>query len=150
MRRALIVAMALIGAGSTALAADSNTLTVQANVVGTCKFVSGTSTLDFGNLDPSVNLPASASATTQFWCTKGVATDAIAPGNGLSYDGSKRNMKNGAEVIPYDLALSADGNPNAGPSSPRVLTINGTIAYADFKDKSAGAYSDTVTLTITP
>jgi uncharacterized membrane protein len=50
----IITAVAITAMAGAAMAADSNTLTVTASVTGTCKFVTGTSNLNFGALDPSV------------------------------------------------------------------------------------------------
>jgi spore coat protein U-like protein len=133
-------------------AADSNTLTVSASVAGTCKFSSATSTLNFGALDPSVGSNVNASGSTQFWCTKGVSTDAVAGDNGAHWSGSSRQMHDtvSGDNIPYSLTLTKDGNPNNGPTSPRTLTIDGTVLGTDYSGVSAGNYSDTVMLTINP
>ena len=155
MKRALAAAAAIIvliwltGAG---MASDSNTLTVQASVVGTCKFNSSTSTLNFGSLDPSLGSNVNGSTTTLFWCTKGVTTDAVSSSNGLNFAAGKRGMKDAVsgDVIPYTLGLSKDLNSNAGPTAPRTLTISGNILGADYTGKTAGSYSDTVTITLTP
>jgi len=145
------LAMVLIFAGISHAAA-SNTLTVSATVAGTCKFSSATSTLNFGALDPSVGSNVNASGTTQFWCTKGVSTDAVAGDNGAHWSGSSRQMHDNVsgDNIPYSLSLTKDGNPNNGPASPRTLTISGTVLGTDYTGVSAGSYADTVTLTINP
>ncbi len=147
----MLVAIGILAAAGSAMASGTNTLTVTAAVAGTCKFSSGTSTLAFGTLDPSVGTDVSGSGTTQFWCTKGT-TESISAGNGANYDGSKRNMLDSVsgDKIPYTLTLTPDGNPNAGPGSPRTLTIGGQVLGTDYTAKSAGSYSDTVTLSITP
>ncbi|NJD63581.1 MAG: hypothetical protein FIA93_12795 [Deltaproteobacteria bacterium] len=145
-------AVALIAMAGYGMASDTNTLTVQASVLGTCKFVSTTSTLGFGALDPSAGTDVNGSSTTQFWCTKGVATDAVSAGNGLNFVGGKRGMKDAVsgDVIPYTLSLAKDGLSNGGPTVPRTLTIAGNVLGADYTGKAAGSYSDTVTITITP
>jgi len=149
----ILAALTLIAMASSALAADTNTLTVQANVLGTCKFVAPkTSTLNFGALDPSVGANVNGSTTTQFWCTKGVVTDAITADTGLNFAAGKNQMLDAVsgDVIPYTLALVKDGNANTGPAAPRTLTINGQVLGADYTTKSAGSYSDTVILSINP
>jgi len=151
---AIITVAAITAMAGTVMAADTNTLTVTASVTGTCKFVTGTSSLGFGALDPSVGTNVDAlPTTTQFWCTKGV-TESITAGNGGNFSGGKRGMKDtavgGVDVIPYTLTLTKDGNANAGPGSPRTLTFNGQVLGTDYTTKSAGNYSDTVTLNITP
>lgn len=147
----LVVAVSLAAAGA-AWAADSNTLTVQASVVGTCKFVSTTSTLNFGALDPSVGTDVNGSTTTQFWCTKGVTTDSITAGQGLNFSGGQNRMMDpvSGEFIPYTLTLTKDGLLNGGPAAPRTLTIAGNVLGTDYTGKSAGNYSDTVTISINP
>lgn len=146
-----ITAAAIVAMAGTAMAADTNTLTVQASVTGTCKFSTATSTLNFGALDPSVGTDETAQTTTQFWCTKGV-TETIAASNGSNWSGTKRQMKDtaGADVIPYTLTLTKDGIANAGPGTPRTLTIDGDILGTDYTGKTASTYSDSVALTITP
>ena len=150
----VFIALAVLAAGGAAWAADTNTLTVSASVTGTCKFQAPkTSTLDFGALDPSVGVDTTVSATTQFWCTKGVTTSPFAYGQGLYFAGGKNNMRDAVsgDVIPYTIdSLTPDGNANAGPGSPRTLTIAGTVLATDYTSKAAGTYSDTVLLTINP
>ena len=154
MRKSITVfiSLAVLAAGGAAWAADTNTLTVSASVNGTCKFTgSKTSTLDFGAIDPSAAGPLPASGSTQFWCTKGVTTDAISPGQGVNWSGSSRRMAGpGGDLIPYTLILAAPSGTNAGPLSPRTLNFSGSIVAADYAAVSAGSYTDTVTLTLTP
>ena len=148
---AVFIALAVLAAGGAAWALDTNTLTVQASVLGTCKFSTATSTLNFGALDPSSPVLVNGSSSTQFWCTKGVTTGAVTATNGTNWSGSSRRMAGpGGDLIPYSLSITPDGNPNAGPASPRTLGIAGTVLAADYTGVSAGSYSDTVTLTINP
>lgn len=152
---AIAAAAAILATAGTVMAADTNTLTVQASVTGTCKFSSPTSTLNFPALDPSVGTNVNGSTTTQFWCTKGITTDAITAGNGSHWEAevtAKRHMMDtvSGDFIPYSLTLTRDGNANAGPASPRTLTIAGQVLGTDYTAKTAGSYSDTVVLNITP
>jgi spore coat protein U-like protein len=151
---AVFIALAVLVAGGAAWALDTNTLTVSANVVGTCKFTAPkTSTLNFGALDPSVGGNVSVNTTTLFWCTRGVATLPFTSDQGLHFSGGKNQMLDtvSGDVIPYTIdSLNPDGALNAGPGAPRTLTIAGTVLAADYLSKSAGSYSDTVTLTLTP
>ena len=156
MRKGLVfwIAVAVFVTAGAAWAADTNSLTVRASVAGTCKFTAPkTSTLDFGPLDPSVGTDVSGSTTTTFWCTKGVTTDAVTAGPGLHLTAGKNAMQGpppGLDLIPYSLTLTKDALPNAGPTAPRTLTIAGTVLGADYTAKTAGAYSDTVTISILP
>jgi hypothetical protein len=155
MKKILVLALAMglvLALGGVAMAAGTNTLTVNASVTGTCKFSTATSTLNFGALDPSVGTNAPGSTTTQFWCTKGVTTDNITADNGANWSGTKRQMKDpvSTDVIPYTLTVTKDGSANTGPALPRTLTIDGQVLGTDYTSKSAGSYSDTVVISITP
>lgn len=152
----VFIALAVLAAGGAAWASDTNTLTVSASVLGTCKFVAPTSALNFGTLDPAnpvvVNL--TAPAPPQFWCTKGVTTDLIVASMGLNPVAGVRQMKDtaggGTDLIPYSLVLGAPTGTNAGPGSPRTLPLSGTIPANSYTAVAASSYSDTVTLTLTP
>jgi spore coat protein U-like protein len=149
----VFITLAVLAAGGAAWAADTNTLTVQASVTGTCKFVAATSALNFGALDPAIAVDVNGSTTTQFWCTKGLQTlVTLAADLGLNPAGGTRQMMDSVstDLIPYSLTLTPDGGTNQGPASPRLLTISGTVLGANFAGKSEGNYSDTVLLTFTP
>ncbi|MEK6697086.1 MAG: spore coat protein U domain-containing protein [Candidatus Deferrimicrobiota bacterium] len=154
MRKSIsvFIAFAVLAAGGAAWASDTNTLTVQASVLGTCKFSTATSTLDFGALDPSNPVAVNGSTSTRFWCTKGVTTDLITANVGLNPAGAIRQMRDSVstDLIPYSLTLTPVAGANAGPASPRTLNIAGSVLAADYTSKAAGSYSDTVTLSITP
>lgn len=152
MRKYLVVfiAMAVIAAGGTAWA-DTNTLTVRASVRGTCMFSSRTSTLDFGTLDPSNPALVNGSGSTTFWCTKNVGGSTFSIGDGLNWNGSNRQMLGPYDdVIPYSLTAVMDGLANGGPNVTRTVTFSGSVQADDYTGKSAGAYTDTVVLTLTP
>jgi spore coat protein U-like protein len=155
MKKLLGVVMVLglvLVLGRVAMAADTNTLTVQANVIGTCKFSTATSTLGFGALDPSSSSGASASTTVDFWCTKN-ATYTITAGNGAHYLAPNRRMQHATiptEFIPYSLTPSPTSGSGSGKTTPITLTLNGSIANVDYVNANVGNYSDTVALSITP
>jgi spore coat protein U-like protein len=148
---ALGVALSALFMSASAMANGTNTLTVSANVVGTCKFVSTTSALGFGALDPSVGTTANATGSTTYWCTKGVTTAAITASDGANFSAARR-MKHAtvADYIPYSLTLTPSTTAPAGPGVPLTLGLAGSVLGTDYTAVSAGAYTDTVTLTITP
>ncbi len=155
MKRLLCLSMVLglVLFSGVAFAGDTNTVTVTANVVGTCKFLSSTSTLDFGSLDPSSGADVNASTTVNFWCTKN-ASYSITDDDGENESGSNQNrMKHETiqnEYIPYTFTYSPTSGTGNGRTSPITLNISGTVTFANYKDAAAGNYSDKVTLTIIP
>ena len=72
---ALAFALGAVALSGTAMAIDTATVTVSANVVGTCKFSSPTGAVAFGALTPSTTPSDVTAVVTQpkFWCTKGAA-----------------------------------------------------------------------------
>ncbi|GBC85429.1 hypothetical protein HRbin11_01878 [bacterium HR11] len=157
-----LVALALM---PRVIAGDSATVNVLANVVGTCKFVSG-ATLNFGNLDPSIGTDANATTSLQFWCTRG-ASYTITDNNGQNWNGTNQRMQHATvptEFIPYSYCYSSAGpapspcstdtgsdtGTGNGPQNPITLNISGTITGSNYVNALAGSYSDTVTMNITP
>ena len=155
MKKLLSLAMVLglVLLTGVAFAADTNTVTVTANVVGTCRFNSGTSTLAFGALDPSSGAPATASASPTFWCTRN-ATYSVTDDDGLYDTGPNANRMQHAttltEFIPYTFTYSPTTGQGQGRTTNITLNISGTVAFADYQNSAAGDYADTVVLSITP
>jgi len=156
MKQNLIVAglcAAGLLASGAALAADTATVTVSAAVVAVCKFSAPkTGALSFGSLDPSVGGDVNGTpAQPQFWCTKGTSYT-ISDDDGLyETGGGARRMQHATltEHIPYSFTYTATGTGN-GASNALTMNIAGTVLAANYLNASAGAYADTVTLSINP
>ncbi len=147
---ALAAIAVLVPAGS-AMANDTATVTVTANVVGTCKFSVAAGAVAFGDLDPATPTDKDGVVTQPvFWCTRG-ASYTISDDNGLNEAGTTHRMRQGAldEYIPYSFSYTATGT-GAGPQSPVTMSIAAQVLGTDYAGALAGAYSDTVTLTINP
>lgn len=153
----LVVVGALCATGilgsAAALAADTATVAVSATVVGTCKFNSGGS-VGF-TLDPSVGTDENGTVTQPaFWCTKG-ASYTITDDKGVNEavaNTAPRRMVHATvvtEFIPYSFSYTATG-AGTGPALPITMNISSTVVSADYVNKTAGSYTDTVTLSITP
>ena len=148
----VLVSVAFLAmAAGAAMAADSNTVTVSASITGTCKFNSATSTLAFGALDPTLTSDATVTGSTTFWCTKG-ASYTVSGNNGANASGVQKRMVHATltEYIPYAMSFSPTSGTGAGKTTAVTLSLSGTIANADYINASAGAYTDTVVLSITP
>ncbi len=158
--RLTILALALGGClGITYAEAASTThqLNVSATVHGSCKFSGpGPSTLTIANsgavIDPSLATDATGTVNIPFKCTKGTASS-ITSDNGLHASGTTKRVASGAELMPYALAYTGDVQAGTGFSSgvaDLTLGVTGTIVFADHQNAVAGAYTDTVVLTISP
>jgi spore coat protein U-like protein len=148
---AVFIALAVLAAGGAAWA-DTTTVSVTANVTGTCKFASSGS-IAFA-LDPSSASDATGVVVQPtFWCTKGASytiTDDIGANEAVP-NTAPRRMKHATltEYIPYGFTYTATGT-GAGKTPATSMNIAATVTNANFVNTSSGSYADTVTLTIAP
>jgi spore coat protein U-like protein len=156
----LVLALAATGAmiaAPTFAATTTHTLSVSATVSGNCSFSTGgptalTIATGAGVIDPSAAGPATGTANVTFRCTTGT-TSAITGDNGLNFSGGSRRVKNGvANFMPYTLGLTnaAQVGTGHGAGQDKTVAVDASIVAADYQNAAAGAYTDTVTLTITP
>jgi len=144
----IFIALAVLAAGGAAWAATT-TVAVSASVVGTCQF-NNAGTIGFGTLD-QVAAPLVNGVVTQpaFWCTKN-ANYTITDDSGIhELAPGARQMANGTDLIPYTFTYTATG-AGTGKTTPITMNIAATVPAGSYTDVSAGAYTDTVTLTIAP
>ena len=140
----------------TAAFGDTGTLAVTATVLSksNCKFDTKTAALAFGALDPAVAADVNATTSVGFVCrgSAPVAAFLFTDDNGRNpSDPGARRMRHAAapEFLPYSLLLS----PASGTipkNAPGTLTVSGTVRWADFRGSMAGAYADSVVVSILP
>ena len=142
--RTMFLTVALVTLASAAFAAGTATLTINANVLPTCRFVAAGTTMTFAAIDPTSITDVTAQATIDFNCSSGVAYSFTNP--------TTANIAFGViDSMTVDL-LYTDGSPVPGTGSgvDETLTIDGTITALNFANKPAGAYTGTATLTVNP
>ena len=139
--RTMLITFVLVALASSAFAAGSATLTINANVLGTCSFSAAGATMDFLNIDPTALVDATASTTIDYNCTSGVLYSFVNP--------AAASITNGTDTMAVDL-LYTDAGTGTGTGVATTLTIDGTITVANFTGVSAGAYTGTATLNINP
>jgi len=158
--RAAAAAAGLILAGltSSAFAAETATLTVNASVSNNCTI--SAAAIAFAAYDPvvanaSTNLDGEGRVTIA--CTKG-AVPTIGLGAGANSSGSVRRLAAGGEMLTYELfsnsSRSTVWNGGSGvvttvaaPSkAPRDFTVYGRIPGG--QDVAAGSYTDTIVATV--
>ena len=157
-RQFLLVAAALLcGVSSRVAVADGTVVSVSAFVVSksNCKFWTSSAALPFGTLDASLSADKVVSATLDFRCqgSAPIAYYVFSSDDGLNESGPNRPRMSHAtqsnEYLPYSLGLSpASGSIAKGATG--TLTLTGTVTPADVASAVAGAFSDTVTLTLQP
>ena len=152
MRKSMVVfiALAVLALGGAAWAADTTTVDVSANVIGTCRF-NNTGAITFV-LDPLAGGDVPGTITQpQFWCTRN-ASYTITDDLGAHESGLVFRMQHATiptEFIPYSFTYTATGTGN-GQGSPILMNIASVVQGASYTSAAAGDYSDTVTLTINP
>jgi len=132
-------------------ASTTHTLDVSASVNGVCRFDGpGPTALAFGAIDPTSTSAVTATADVNFKCTSGT-TSSISKA-GANDSGGHRLKDAGTNYIPYTATMTGDAQAGTGfaAGQEKMVTIDGSIAPADFQNAVAGPYTDTLTLTITP
>ena len=138
-------------------AAGTTSVPVSATVLSknNCKFQGSKSVaLAFGNIDPSSAAAATASAGLVIRCagSAALATYALTVDDGLHGTGpGARRMKHATlnVFLPYSVSLT----PASGTVAKNIdvaIAVNGTVTAANFQDANAGAYGDTLVITLTP
>lgn len=146
--------------GSTAASAQTATTTmnVSATVVKVCNV--STTSLAFGSYLATSASANTASATISVTCTNGTGYEvALDAGSGSGATTSTRRMTNSGDTLAYQLFRDASYSLNWGATSGGDVlsssgsgalvthTVYGRIATGQFR--TAGSYSDTVTITVT-
>jgi len=160
-RRPIVATLGLLGLLATlapsALAAGTHTLAVSATVLSAnnCRFTNaGPTALSFAPIDPSSTSPVTATASMTFRCTGSspIATYVVTSDDGIYETGPgaarMRHGTNFTQFLPYTLDLPQTAS--VPRNTDQTLTVTGTIAVADFANAMAGAFADTVVMTMTP
>ena len=148
---AATLALAL-AAGPARAGSDTNTLTVQANVLGTCTI--DPATLDFGDYDPAAVKDVSANITVN--CTYGTSHWI---GLDLGTNGDRTMAGGTSEFLTYELYRDALRTETWDDADPGVTSPAGTPGLAAYTATvygripanqlvSTGAYADSVTMTV--
>ena len=152
-----LIAAGLLSIAPAFAASTTHNLNLSATVTGNCRFnTAGPTAVTIANsggaIDPTVAVDATGTANVLFRCTTGT-TSSIAADNGLNFSTSRRvRLGATANYMPFSLGLvgGAQVGTGHGAGQDKTLAVTATIIQADFINASAGAYTDTVVLTITP
>ncbi|MBI1185875.1 MAG: hypothetical protein GC206_00795 [Alphaproteobacteria bacterium] len=154
----LAAAYALCAPAPARAGADTDAMAVTATVVASCVVVAND--LDFLTYDPVAGVDADASTTLEITCTNGAAyVVALDAGLGAGASIATRRMTSGGDTLAYSLYRDAsrmqlwgettgvDTVGGTGTGALQTLTVYGRAATA--QTAPAGAYADTVTVTVT-
>jgi hypothetical protein len=151
----------LIMAAGTALANDTYQLTVQATVVGTCRFTAPTSsTLTLPNITFDLagnSTPSTGNTTISYWCTKGTAPTLTEQSTSTNFTGGStgalpRTLVNGPDSINYTITLTDTGRALTDlPTTSTDINIQADVAAGAANNVTADVtYQDVVFIDVTP
>ena len=145
----IAVAASLASSAGLTFAAGSQTLAVTANVQGICKFSAASTPLAFGSIDPSLTTDKVVTANVLYKCTNKTTSSGV-----TATGGNTRTMVGPtlADTLAYTLAFAGDTQTGTGfgTNGNLTLVVTGTITALQYQNVAAGAYSENVTLNITP
>jgi len=155
-----VLAAAVLGlaAAMPATAAPPNaTVTVNATVLGVCKFEAPrTATMTISNggaggtIDPSLPGDATGNATLSYKCSNGTTPAfALSPTSPTTVSCSAGVCS--GSTMPVTIALTSGGaGAGMGSGKEKKLALDGTFLQADYVNAQEGAYTRTVTVSVTP
>ena len=151
IKSAVVVAAVAAMFGSTgARASDSVSVTVNATIVGVWKFftsspvVNITNTGSGSNIDPSSSTDATGNAAITYRCSNGTSPTFTVPSSATLTAGG------GATLSPAISSTNGGAGTGMGSGQEKTLTVTGTILAANFQNAAAGAYTGTITVSVTP
>lgn len=136
-----ITLIGIFGAGN-ALASDSTTVNVSATVTGSCSFDAASYDMAFGSIAVTDTGVKSATANVKFTCTNNT-TYAL-----TDYAGGRNMVGPASENLAYTIA--AYTTTAVADGALTTVPLVGTIAQAAYQAASAGTYTETLVLNITP
>ncbi len=154
LKTALFAAAAVgVLASNDAQAADSVSVTVNATIVGTCKFftalpiVNITNTGTGSNIDPSSATTATGAAPILYRCSNGTSPTFTVPATATVTCGACSGTPT---MTPAITSAGAAAGTGLGTGQDKTLTVTGTILQANFQNAAAGAYTGNITVSVAP
>ena len=147
---ALLLARSAEAGGGTVVSVSATVLSKS-----NCKFTSSSASIPLGSVDAAMSADRVVSATIGYRCNGSapVAAFSFSTDDGLHESGPglprMRHATVLTEFLPYSFGLSpASGTINKGVVA--TLTLTATVTPANVANAIAGAFSDTVTVTLVP
>jgi hypothetical protein len=147
-----VAASAVLAAGLAQ--ADTVSVTVNAQIVGICKFNTGqTPVVTIANtgvtIDPSLAGPATGNAAILYRCTKSLAPTFTVP-SPVTITCTTAGTCGATTMAPTLSSVNTGSGTGFSSGQDKTLTVTGTLLQAAYQDMQAGTYSGNVTVTITP
>lgn len=154
IKHAALIAAVVGSFGSTGVqASDSRTVTVNATIVGVCKFFTAapvanlTNTGTGSNIDPSSATSATGNAAVTYRCSNGTTPTFTVPATATVTCSSCSGTPT---MTPAITSTNGGAGTGMGSGNDKTLTVTGTILAANFENSPAGAYTGSVVVQISP
>ena len=155
MKRYTFIAVTAIAAlfAAGAAQADTQLVTVNAQIIAVCKFVTGQSPVvtvanSGATIDPSMAGPATGNANVNYHCTNGTTPTFSGPATATVTCTTAPSC--GSTTMAPAMTYTSGGAGNGFSPAAKVLVVNGQLTQVQYQDMQSGTYSGTVTVTVTP
>jgi hypothetical protein len=133
--------------------ADTQVVTVNAQIVGICKFVTGQTPIvtvanSGGTIDPSLAGPATGNVGVNYHCTNGQTPTFSGPATATVTCTTSGTC--GVTTMTPAMTYTSGGPGNGFSPAAKVLTVAGQLTQPQYQDMQLGTYSGSVTVTVTP
>ena len=139
-------------AGS-AQASDSVSVTVNATVIGVCKFFTASPVINItntgtgSNIDPSSATTATGNVAISYRCTNGTAPVFTVPATATVTCGA---CSGSPTMVPTISSTNTGAGTGMGTGNNKTLTVTGQIVQANFQNAAVGTYTGSMTVSVTP
>jgi hypothetical protein len=137
----------------SAQASDSLSVTVNATVIGVCKFFTTTPVINItntgtgSNIDPSSATTATGNVAIFYRCTNGTAPVFTVPATATVTCGA---CAGSPTMVPTISSSNTGAGSGMGTGNNKTLTVTGQIVQANFQNAVGGAYTGSMTVSVTP
>jgi hypothetical protein len=152
-RLLLCAAVASAFAAGSAQASDNVNVTVNATIIGVCKFFTASPVINItntgtgSNIDPSSATTATGNAAITYKCTNGTTPVFTVPGT-ATVTCTTAATCNTTTMTP--TVSSVNTGAGTGFGNNQTLTVTAQITNANFQNALVGSYSGTMNVSVTP
>jgi len=149
----LAAAASTVFVAGGAQATDSATVTVNATITAVCKFFTASPTVNItntgsgSNIDPSSATAASGNVPITYRCSNGTTPVFTVPATATVTCGACTGSPTMAPTI---SSANTGVGTGMGTGKDQTLTVTGQITQANFQNSPVGAYTGTMTVSVTP
>jgi hypothetical protein len=154
-RLLLPIAVASAFAAGTAQASDSVDVTVNATIVGVCKFFTSSPVINItntgtgSNIDPSAAGPASGNVNITYRCSNGTSPTFTVPAT-ATVTCTTSGTCGSSTMVPTVSATNGGAGTGMGSGKDKTLNVVAQITQANYENSPVGSYSGTMTVSVNP